>query len=123
MGMLSSADVRRSLVERIASRLAGQGISRGEVESAVARVATALADAALAPRLLVAVAARSVPDLASRLQRDLEHAGVVIEEMGVGAAGRHTVVMVRIAASAREVLVRTADRSGFSLSILDLADV
>ncbi|HEX7940239.1 MAG TPA: hypothetical protein VF488_00460 [Gemmatimonadaceae bacterium] len=90
--MLSSADVRRSLVERVSSRLAGQGISRAEVEATIVRV-----------------------------RRDLDRAGVVIEGMGIGAAGHHT-VMMRIATSARDAIQRLADRSGFFLSFLDLAD-
>lgn len=77
MGMLSSVKDHRSREERIVSRLAGRGNSRAEVESVVAARATALQGATLAPRHVV-VAARIVPDLASRTRRDLEHAGVVI---------------------------------------------
>ncbi|HEX6534086.1 MAG TPA: hypothetical protein VF041_05790 [Gemmatimonadaceae bacterium] len=76
MGMLSSVDGRRSHEERVVSRLAGQGNSTAEVEGAVAARAAAPRGAALAPRLVVV--ARSVPDLASRTRRDVEHAGVVI---------------------------------------------
>lgn len=38
MGMLSSAETRRSLVERGLGRLSGQGISRAEVEKALVRL-------------------------------------------------------------------------------------
>ncbi|MGH7717239.1 MAG: hypothetical protein ACREON_00135 [Gemmatimonadaceae bacterium] len=123
------ADVRRSLVERVAGRVAGSGISRAAVQEAVDRVLSALGSSAepsarapLPPEpstILAVISARSVPDLASRLRRDLERDGVVIEEMGLGAAGQHTVVTLRVAAAARGALERLAGQSRYSLSFLN----
>jgi hypothetical protein len=128
MAKAPSADVRRELTRRVADRLAGSGIARSVVAEAVGRVLDALEPmtraAVTSPpsTILAAISARSVPDLGSRVRRDLERDGVVIEEMGLGAAGQHTVVAVRVSASARAALERLAERSHYSLSFLNHPD-
>lgn len=111
------------------ARVAGRGISRKAVDDVVGRVLDTLAAAersrapsAAAGSVVAALTARSVPDLASRTRRDLEGAGIVIEEMGIGSAGQHTVVTVRLPASARSDLERLAERSTWSLSFLNPHD-
>ncbi|HJU65689.1 MAG TPA: hypothetical protein VJ596_08435 [Gemmatimonadaceae bacterium] len=128
MAKSPSADVKRELTRRVAGRLAGSGIARSVMEEAVDRVLDALDPVAAAggtaqpSTILAAISARSVPDLGSRVRRDLERDGVVIEEMGLGAAGQHTVVTVRVSASARAALQRLAERSHYSLSFLNHPD-
>jgi hypothetical protein len=128
MAKAPSADVRRELTRRVTHRLAGSGIARSVVEEAVDCVLGALEPTAgrlgpsQASTILAAISARSVPDLGSRVRRDLERDGIVIEEMGLGAAGQHTVVTVRVSASARAALQRLAERSHYSLSFLNQPD-
>jgi hypothetical protein len=128
MAKAPNADVRRELTRRVTYRLAGSGIARSVVEDAVARVLDALEPTAVAsdisqpPTIVAAISARSVPDLGSRVRRDLERDAVVIEEMGLGTAGQHTVVTVRVSASARAALQRLAERSHYSLSFLNHPD-
>ena len=45
-----------------------------------------------------------MPDLASRLRRDLQAEGVVISEMGKASSGRHTVVTLRLPPGAKSAL-------------------
>ncbi|MFN2400695.1 MAG: hypothetical protein ABR543_18970 [Gemmatimonadaceae bacterium] len=122
-------DPRRSLVERVTERLAGRGVSRGAVEDAVDRVVAVLEETGQWSRasagettVVAAISARSVPDLASRVRSDLERAGTVIEEMGIGTSGQYTVVTVRVPASARPALHRLAESSALALSFLDSTD-
>lgn len=124
------SELRRALSEKVARRVAGSGIPRAAVEDAVGRVVDALAAAGELPSiapppvasafLVAALSARSVPDLASRVRRDLEQAGIVIEEMAIGAAGQHTVVAVRAPAGARPALERLAERSRYGLSFVNI---
>ncbi len=100
-----------------------------QVEDAVSRVVANLGartrgerSVPVRPVLLAALAARSSPDLASRLRRDLERDGVVIEEMGWGTAGQHTVVTLRVASDARTALERVATRGRYSLTFFDPTD-
>lgn len=122
-------DLRRALVERVTERLAGRGVSRGAVEEAVGRVVAALEEkgqwspvAGEETTIVAAFSARSVPDLASRVRSDLERAGTVIEEMGIGTSGQYTVVTVRVPASARPALQRLAESSALALSFLESTD-
>jgi hypothetical protein len=122
-------DERLALSEAVMSRVAGRGISRQTVDQAVGRVLDALAAAQRAPEaassagsVVAALTARSVPDLASRVRRDLEGAGIVIEEMGFGTSGQHTVVTVQVPLSSRSELERLAERSRWSLSFLNPHD-
>ena len=120
------ADERRALSNAVMARVAGRGISRQAVDDVVGRVLDTLAATertrtaqAATGTVVAALTARSIPDLASRIRRDLEGAGIVIEEMGIGSAGQHTVVTVRLPASARSDLERLAERSTWSLSFLN----
>jgi hypothetical protein len=45
-----------------------------------------------------------MPDLASRLRRDLQAEGVVISVMGKASSGRHTVVTLRLPPGAKSAL-------------------
>jgi hypothetical protein len=97
------------------------------VEKTVARVLQALppgpSPTVAGASLLAVVSAWSTPDLASRVRRDLGGAGIVIEDMGLGSAGRHTVVTFPLPAPARPELERLAERSRWSLSFLDPSDL
>ncbi|MGI8499184.1 MAG: hypothetical protein ACR2OG_16560 [Gemmatimonadaceae bacterium] len=124
-----TSEVHRSLVERVTRRLAGRGITPALIEDAVTRVVAGLGARAhggrsvdASPTILAALAARSSPDLASRLRRDLGRDGIVIEEMGLGTAGQHTVVTLRVSSDARTALERVAERARCSLTFFDLAD-
>ena len=121
-------DDRRALVERVVKLVRGRGVSRSAVEQTVDRILAVLpaetADTSTvatssATSLLAAVSARSVPDLASRVRRDLEAEGAAILDLGSGTAAQYTVVTVRVSASARDALQRLAERSGFSLTFPD----
>ena len=123
------SEIRHALLERVTRRVGGRGITAAQVEDAVTRVVANLdartqgeRSVAVRPMLLAAVAARSSPDLASRLRRDLERDGVVIEEMGWGTAGQHAVVTLRVASDARTVLERVAARGRYSLTFFDLTE-
>jgi hypothetical protein len=136
MPKLPDPELRRLLSEKVASRVAGRGIPQSAVDDAVQRVIDALAASGDLPRtttpagpssaerppatMIAALSARSVPDLASRVRRDLEREGIVLEEMGLGAAGQHTVVAVKVSATARPALERLAERSRYALSFLNI---
>ena len=124
--MAPREDVRRALIQRVARKVSGHGITRRSVEGAVDRVLAALpagldAPAAASPAVAVLSAASS-PDLASRARRVLERHGAGVAGMGVGTAGRHTVVTVRLATPAGPALDRAAAELGATLTLLDPAD-
>ena len=110
---------RRSLAERVARRVAGYGIPRRAVESAVEQVAAALerSDAPAGPELVAAFTAASAPDLASRLRRALAERGVTPSALATASAGRHTVVTVSVA-SDRAALEQAASAAGARVSIV-----
>jgi len=58
-----------------------------------------------------------MPDLASRLRRDLQAEGVVISVMGKASSGRHTVVTLRLPSGANSALERVDARLQVSISI------
>ena len=59
-----------------------------------------------------------MPDLASRLRRDLQAEGVVISEMGKASSGRHTVVTLRLPSGAKSALEQLAARLQVSISFV-----
>jgi hypothetical protein len=132
MAKTQGRDLRRALAERVTRQLAGRGISRAAVDDAVGRVVAALDAPADRPaavegagnggQLLAALSARSTPDLASRVRRELEREGLVVDALGHGSAGQHTVVTLRLPASARPALERLAERSRLSLSLFAPAE-
>ena len=104
--------------------MAGSGISPRAIERAVAAVVAALPPdvgdvTADASEIVVAVSARSVADLGSRLRAALEKDGVKVNEIAVASAGQHTVVTLRAPASARDRIARTAEAQKASFTILD----
>jgi hypothetical protein len=112
------------LRERVARKVAGSGISPRAIERAVDAVVAALpADvgdgASDSGEIVVAVAARSVSDLGSRVRAALEKDGVKVNEIAVASAGQHTVVTLRAPASARERIARIAEAQKASFTILD----
>lgn len=122
-----SEDLRRTVADRVAQRLAGRGVSRATVDSAVGSVLAALdargvgagpegraADAAL----VAAVSAMSVPDLASRLRSALSRDGITVGPIGIAAAGLHHVATLEIPPSARPALERAAASLGGRASIV-----
>ena len=130
MAKLPADELRRVLSERVTRRVAGAGIPRRAVDDAVGRVVDALkvagevpiagSSAARPPVVFAALSARSVPDLASRVRSDLERDGTVLEDMGIGTAGQHTVVVVRVPAASRAALERLADRARYGLSFVNI---
>jgi hypothetical protein len=121
---MTSETSRNALSARVYQRVAAHGVSRTVVDDAVRQVLLAIASRGGSPpasesSFVVAVTARSLPDLASRLRRDLEQEGVVILDIGIGSAGQHTVVTLRLHASARPAMERVAERSRYSMSYLN----
>jgi hypothetical protein len=111
------------LIERVGRTLQGEGVPRQRVASAVDSVLAGLdraADAppaASGPALVAAFTARSAPDLASRVRRGLEQAGVSVLAAGSATSGRHTVVTTRVPASSRDVLSSVAVGIGAAVSV------
>ena len=128
-------DIRRTLTERVASRVAGEGISRASIEAAVDGVVAALghrsASAASSPAsppaahapvldgatMIAALSGQSAPDLGSRLRAALARDGIRVAALGIATRGRHTVVTLRLPAAARQALERIAAEQSLSLSI------
>ena len=127
-------DIRRTLTERVASRVAGEGISRASIEAAVDGVVAALGHRsapAAAPAstpatpapmpdgapMIAALSGQSAPDLASRLRAALARDGIRVAALGIATRGRHTVVTLRLPATARQALERIAAEQSLSLSI------
>ena len=122
------------LAERVASRVAGQGIARASIEAAVDGVVAAL-DRRVAPgaapaagagapsampdggAMIAAVTGQSSPDLGSRVRAALARDGIRVASLGVATRGRHTVVTLRLPVSARAALERIASEMSLSLSI------
>ncbi len=126
MGIAPREDVRRALIQRVARKVSGHGITRRSIESAVDRVLASLPadlDAAQPEEGRLAVlSAASAPDLASRARRVLDRHGATVIGMGTGSAGRHTVVTVRLGGPGGPALERAAAELGASLTVLDPAD-
>ena len=124
--MAPREDVRRALIQRVARKVSGHGITRRSIEGAVDRVLAALPPdlevPAAAQPVTAVLSAASAPDLASRARRVLERHGVRVSGLGFGSAGRHTVVTVQLDGSDRAALERAAAELGASLMILDPAD-
>jgi hypothetical protein len=121
--MVLSEDTRQALIERVQRKVAGRGIARRTVEAAVARVAEALASqdatptAPESPEQLIAVfASTTFPDLLSRVRAALDAEGIA-STAASAQSGRHTVVTVRVPASARDHLLAIAHRLGASLTL------
>ena len=139
--MALTNDIRRSLADRVERRVAGEGIPRRSVDSAVGRVVDALLaasrgtpgsvperateDSRSGPRggeaahVVCAIASVSAPDLASRVRGALAQVGVTAAQMGTASAGRHTVVAVRVAAADRQAVERAAAALSLPISIID----
>ena len=137
--MVLTIENRRTLAERVQRKVAGRGISRRDVDDAVDRVARALAarhpstapvvaDPTVhhatscgcakhaQPELLAVLSASAVPDLASRARDALSRDGVAVQGLGVGHAGRHTVVALRAAVVHADAIRRVAERFGASIA-------
>lgn len=124
MSSARSDDLHHTLVERVARRVEGRGVSRAAVDAAVGSVLAALdrAPAGGAPprgELVAAVTARSIPDLASRLRGALAGAGVEVGAIGIAASGYHHVATLRIPAAARPQLESAARALGATVSVVD----
>lgn len=140
MVMVPREDIRRTLTERVASRVAGEGIPRASIEAAVDGVVAALGSRSAGaapsrtdatpgampdgptamldgPTMIAALSGQSAPDLGSRLRAALARDGVRVAALGIATRGRHTVVTLRIPASARQALERIAAEQSLSLSI------
>ena len=121
--MALTQDTRRTLAERIERKVAGRGISRAAIESAVDDVLAALPaapepGAAEQGALLGAFTSPVAPDLGSRVRQLLERDGVVLLGLGSATSGRHTVVTVRVPLTARGALERAAAQLSLPLSLL-----
>jgi hypothetical protein len=107
--------------------VAGSGISPRAIARAVDAVVSALpsdvdggttdADG----EVVIAVAARSVSDLGSRVRAALEKDGVRVSEVAVASAGQHTVVTLRAPAAARDRIARIAETLKASFTVFDAA--
>jgi hypothetical protein len=119
--------VRAALRERVARRVAGSGISPRAIERAVDAVVAALppdvdqVGGSSEGEVVIAIAARSVADLGSRVRAALEKDGVRVSEVAVASAGQHTVVTLRAPAAARDRIARIAEAQKASFTILDAA--
>jgi hypothetical protein len=113
------------LIERVGRTLQGEGVPRQRVASAVDSVLAGLDRATVAPAvtppsgpaLVAAFTARSAPDLASRVRRALEQAGVAVLAAGSATSGRHTVVTARVPATSRDALSAVAAGIGAAVSV------
>ena len=122
--MVSRESVRQALIQRVSRKVSGHGVTRRSIEGAVDRVLAALPaniPAATDSRLAV-LSALSSPDLASRARRLLDRDGVQVLDIGTAAAGRHSVVSVRVPGAGVASLQRIATELGASLSLLDDAE-
>ena len=126
MGMAPREDVRRVLIQRVARKVSGHGITRQLIEGAVDRVLASLPSdlegAQPSSRQVAVLSAASAPDLPSRARRVLGRHGATVLGMGTGSAGRHTVVTVQLGGLGGPALERAAAELGASLTILDPAD-
>ena len=133
MATARQEEIERTLAERVGRRVAGRGVPRQAVEAAVARVLDALpaatldAPSAAAPAArstpspdtaLVAITARSVPDLGSRLRAALQRDGIEPGPIGLAAAGSHNVATFRIPSSSRDAVSRTAAALGYAMTVV-----
>lgn len=132
MGTARREEIERTLAERVGRRVAGHGVPRRAVDIAVARVLDALPPSALASTqaspaavpssvgatILVAVTARSVPDIGSRLRAALVRDGIDPGVIGLAAAGHHNVATFRIPASSREGTARAATALGYTMTVV-----
>ena len=64
------------------------------------------------------VSSDRMPELASRLRRDLQAEGVVISVMGKASSGRHTVVTLRLPSGAMSALEQVDARLQVSISFV-----
>ena len=124
MSAVRRGDIVRALSERVNARVGGRGVTREAVAEAGERVVDALegcGDIAAAEGnagLVAVFSSDRIPDLASRLRRDLQAEGVVISEMGKASSGRHTVVTLRLPSGARPALEQLAARVQVSISFV-----
>lgn len=124
MSTVRRGDIVRALSGRVNARVGGYGVSREAVADAVERVVDVLegrGDLAAADgnaELGAVLSSDRMPDLASRLRRDLQAEGVVISEMGKASSGRHTVVTLRLPSGAKSALEQLAARLQVSVSFV-----
>lgn len=124
MSTVRRGDIVRALSGRVNARVGGHGVSREAVADAVERVVDVLegrGDLAAADEnadLVAVLSSDRMPDLASRLRRDLQAEGVVISEMGKASSGRHTVVTLRLPSGAKSALEQLAARLQVSVSFV-----
>jgi hypothetical protein len=128
-------ELRRTVADRVAQRVAGRGVPRAAIDSAVTSVLKALdartgapsavglgAAGAPATVLVAAVTARSLPDLASRLRSALGREGLTVGSIGIAAAGLHHVATLEIPSSGRPALEAACRALGAQLSIVSEGD-
>ena len=122
MSTVRRGDIVRARSERVNARVGGRGVSREALAEAVERVVDALegrgdfAASGGSAELVAAASSDRMPDLASRLRRDLQAEGVVISEMGKASSGRHTVVTLRLPSGAKSALEQLGARLQVSIS-------
>ena len=124
--MVLSSSERDDLVRRVEQKLGRATVHRDVIRDAVDRTLGALpdadgvlasadvpsADVSSATAILAAV---STPDLASRLRRRLESAGVAIGEMAAATEGRFTVVAVGVSPACADLVRGAAEALGARL--------
>lgn len=130
--MVLSSSERDDLVRRVEQKLGRATVRRDVIRDAVDRTLGALPDGDAVPAsadvpsadvpsadtssATAIVAAVSTPDLASRLRRRLESAGVVIGEMAAATEGRFTVVAVGVSPACADSVRGAAEALGARLS-------
>ena len=125
--MVLSSSERDDLVRRVEQKLGRATVHRDVIRDAVDRTLGALPDADVVPAsadvpsadvssATAILAAVSTPDLASRLRRRLESAGVAIGEMAAATEGRFTVVAVGVSPACADLVRGAAEALGARLS-------
>lgn len=125
--MSGTEAVRTALRERVARKVAGSGISPRAIDRAVDAVVRALpSDVDRVPaagsgegEIIVALSARSVSDLGSRVRAALEKDGVRVIDVAVASAGQHTVVTLRAPSSTRDRISKIAEAQKASFTVFD----
>ena len=69
--------------------------------------------------IVIALAARSVSDLGSRVRAALDKEGVRVSDVAVASAGQHTVVTLRAPSAVRDRIAKIAEAQRASFTVLD----
>lgn len=116
-----SQSERDLLLARVQQKLTTRRVNCSAVEAIVDQVAALLDlpdETALTASSLLAFSAESMPDLASRVRRQLAQAGVTPLESGVATVGRHTVLTMRVPSAALAQAESAASALGVRFAVV-----